>query len=103
MAPRIWLEAVVFYTLADGADFLHNMIDHRNTVASGGPARKPARGKVFWPWRQTLLAMAATVAFIPAARADVSIYQATVPLQGTAEADRTAAIGEALNVAAVRA
>jgi hypothetical protein len=33
----------------------------------------------------------------------VTLYQATVPLAGTAEADRVAAFGEALKVAAVRA
>jgi hypothetical protein len=37
------------------------------------------------------------------ARADVSIYQAVVPLKGAAEADRTAAFGEALRAAVVRA
>jgi hypothetical protein len=37
------------------------------------------------------------------ARAEVSVYQATVPLKGAAEADRTAAFGEALRSAAVRA
>ena len=37
------------------------------------------------------------------AGADVSVYQAVVPLRGAAEADRTAAFGEALRSAAVRA
>jgi hypothetical protein len=35
--------------------------------------------------------------------ADVTLYQAMVPLQGATEADRTAGFGEALRVAAVRA
>ncbi len=35
--------------------------------------------------------------------ADVALYQATVPLHGATEADRTAGFGEALRVAAVRA
>ncbi len=38
-----------------------------------------------------------------AARADVVVYQAVVPIKGTTEADRTAAFGEALRSAAVRA
>ena len=38
-----------------------------------------------------------------AAAADVSVYQAVVPLKGLGEADRSAAFGEALKVAAVRA
>lgn len=37
------------------------------------------------------------------ARADVALYQATVPLKSPAEADRAAAFGEALKMAAVRA
>jgi uncharacterized protein len=37
------------------------------------------------------------------AGADVSVYEAVVPLRGAAEADRTAAFGDALRSAAVRA
>ncbi len=37
------------------------------------------------------------------AGADVAVYQAVVPLAGTTEADRNAAFGDALRVAAVRA
>jgi hypothetical protein len=37
------------------------------------------------------------------ARAEVAVYQATVPLKGTTQADRGAAFSEALRVAAVRA
>jgi hypothetical protein len=38
-----------------------------------------------------------------AAAADVALYQAAVPLKGLTDADRSAAFGEALKVAAVRA
>jgi hypothetical protein len=65
---------------------------HRTHVVTAGPARKFACGALFW------LALAC-----PPAWADVALYQASVPLTGTAEADRVAAFGEALKVAAVRA
>ncbi len=68
------------------------MMAHRTHVATAGPARKFACGALIW------LALAC-----PPAGADVVLYQATVPLAGTAEADRVAAFGEALKVAAVRA
>jgi uncharacterized protein len=83
---------VVFYTPAAGADFLHHMIDHRSNVVTEGPARKIARGL------PCLLLLAS-----PLAWGDVALYQAAVPLQGTAETDRAAAFGEALKIAAVRA
>jgi hypothetical protein len=68
------------------------MMAHRTHVATAGPARKFACGALIW------LALTG-----PLAWADVVLYQATVPLAGTAEADRVAAFGEALKVAAVRA
>jgi uncharacterized protein len=83
---------VVFYTPADGADFLHHMTAQRTNVVTEGTARKFARGLLF------VLAVAS-----PLAWGDVSLYQAAVPLKGTAEADRAAAFGEALRIAAVRA
>lgn len=69
----------------------------RGTVGTTAPARNFARGRCrAWLW---LLALAP----LPLAAAVVAPYQAVVPLQGTAEADRAAAIGEALKTAAVRA
>jgi uncharacterized protein len=105
VAPRIWLEAVVFYTPADGADFPHNMIVHCHNVVTAGLARKTARGMHFWPSRALLSGLLALFASLaaPGVRADVSLYQATVPVQGPAESDRAAAFGEALKIAAVRA
>jgi hypothetical protein len=83
---------VVFYTPADGAEFLHHMIAHCTNVVTEGTARKFARGLLF------LLLMVS-----PLAWGDVALYQAVVPLKSTAEADRAAAFGEALRIAAVRA
>ncbi len=83
---------MVFYTPAGGADFLHHMIDHRTNVVTEGPASKLARGLL------CLLLLASHLAL-----GDVALYQAAVPLKSTAEADRAAAFGEALKVAAVRA
>ena len=83
---------MVFYTLAAGADLLHHMIAHRTNVVTEGTARKFARGLL------SVLLIAS-----PLAWGDVALYQAAVPLKSAAEADRTAAFGEALKVAAVRA
>ena len=83
---------MVFYTPAGGADFLHHMIDHRTNVVTEGPASKLARG---------LLCLSLLAS--PLALGDVALYQAAVPLKSTTEADRAAAFGEALKVAAVRA
>jgi uncharacterized protein len=59
------------------------------------------------PARGFACSLLATLALVcspwQAARADVALYQATVPLQGTTAADRNAAFGEALKMAAVRA
>ncbi len=90
--PGVWLEAVVFYTPAVDADFLHQMIAYRTNVVSEGTARKFARGLHF------LLLLVA-----PLAWGDVALYQAAVPLKSSAEADRAVAISEALRIAAVRA
>ncbi len=68
------------------------MIDHRTNVVTEGPARNFARGLL------CLLLLAS-----PLAWGDVALYQAAVPLKSTAEADRAAAFGEALKIAAVRA
>jgi hypothetical protein len=76
------------------------MMVQRTHVATAGPARKFARGALTW------LALAGILAGGLAsgpAMADLAIYQATVPLQSPAEADRAAAFGDALRVAAVRA
>ena len=83
---------MVFYTPAGGADFLHHMIDHRTNVVTEGPTRNFARG---------LLCLLLSAS--PFAWGDVALYQASVPLKSTAEADRAAAFGEALKIAAVRA
>jgi len=68
------------------------MIDHRTNVVTLGPARNFARGLLY------LLLLAS-----PLAWGDVALYQAAVPLKSTSEADRAAAFGEALKIAAVRA
>lgn len=76
------------------------MMAPRTHVATAGPTRKFARGAL-----SSLIlavALAGGLASAPAI-ATVAIYQATVPLKGPAEADRAAAFGEALKVAAVRA
>lgn len=77
------------------------MTDHRNHVATPGPARRSARGAAV-----LLLALGGAAGLLlggAPASAAVTLYQATVPLKGAAEADRAAAFGEALKVAAVRA
>jgi hypothetical protein len=72
---------------------------NRNSVGPASPARRTAR--------RTLAALATAALLVAGlqntARADVALYQATVPLRGATEADRAAALGEALKVAAVRA
>jgi len=68
------------------------MIAQRTNVVTEGTARKFARGLL------ALLLMAS-----PLAWGDIALYQAVVPLKSTAEADRAAAFGEALKIAAVRA
>ncbi|MDH4310828.1 MAG: DUF2066 domain-containing protein [Gammaproteobacteria bacterium] len=68
------------------------MTAQRTNVVTEGTARKFARGLLF------VLSVAS-----PLAWGDVALYQAAVPLKGTAEADRAAAFGEALRIAAVRA
>jgi hypothetical protein len=85
---------VVFYTPADGADFLHHMIAHRTNVVTEGTARKFARGLLYFFFSLMVSSLA---------WGDVALYQATVPLKSTAEADRAAAFGEALKIAAMRA
>jgi hypothetical protein len=54
------------------------------------------------PALAALVSMLLLAAPVPA-DADVSVYQATVPLKGNTAADRSAAFGEALKSAAVRA
>ena len=68
------------------------MIAYRTNVVTAGTARKFARGLLFLLWMVS-----------PLAWGDVALYQAAVPLKSTAEADRAAAFGEALKIAAVRA
>ncbi len=68
------------------------MTVHRTNVVTEGTARKFARGLL------SLLLVAS-----PLAWGDVALYQAAVPLKSAAEADRAAAFGEALKIAAVRA
>lgn len=68
------------------------MTANSSIVGFAGPARSFAR------------AVLVTLLLLPvAAAADVALYQAVVPLKGLSEADRAAAFGEALKVAAVRA
>jgi hypothetical protein len=71
------------------------MTSTRYIVGIRAPARILARGLLS-------VALVLADAALPA-RADVALYQAAVPMKGTAEADRAAAFGEALKVAAVRA
>jgi hypothetical protein len=71
------------------------MTSKRTNVGRPGPASLLARGFLAACW---LMAAGATPA-----HADVSLYQAVVPLPGPTEADRTVAFGEALKVAVVRA
>jgi hypothetical protein len=70
------------------------MLQYRTNRGTVGPARHVARG---------LLALLALCLPCQAARADVALYQAVVPLRGTTEADRAAGFSEALRIAAVRA
>lgn len=73
------------------------MTSKRSNVGTHPPARIFARGRLT-AW--LLLALAP----LPhAAAAAIAPYQAVVPLKGATEADRAAAFGEALKVAAVRA
>jgi hypothetical protein len=68
------------------------MTANRSIVGFAGPALPFVR------------ALIAVLLLLPiAAAADVALYQAAVPLKGLTEADRSAAFGEALKVAAVRA
>jgi len=67
------------------------MLRSSTTVRKDGPA--------------LLAALVCAVALVLPGRggADVPLYQTVVPVQGTSEADRTAAFGEALRAVAVRA
>jgi len=88
--PRGRVEAVVFYTCAGSAELFPNMCKYTCTL------------RLLVPALAALACMLFLVAPVPAA-ADVSVYQAVVPLKGNTEADRSAAFGEALKSAAVRA
>jgi hypothetical protein len=94
------------------------MIVQRTNAAFEGSARQPARRpRLALPpllrrvpshagLRAVFLVICTSltlVAPLSSLRADVALYQAAVPLQGQAEADRAAAFGEALKIAAVRA
>ena len=68
------------------------MTAYRTNVVTEGTARQFARGLLFLLWM-----------FSPLAWGDVALYQAAVPLKSASEADRAAAFGEALKIAAVRA
>ena len=68
------------------------MIAYRTNVVTEATARKFACGLLFLLWMVSHPAWG-----------DVALYQAAVPLKGTAAADRAAAFGEALKIAAVRA
>lgn len=70
------------------------MSSYRSSSVTARPARRIARG---------LLATLALLSLNLPVRADVTLYQAVVPVQGGTEADRNAAFGEALKAAAVRA
>jgi hypothetical protein len=71
------------------------MTSKRTNVGRPEPARRIARG--------LLAAWLLSAAAAGTASAEVTLYQAVVPLKGASEADRAAALGEALRVAAVRA
>lgn len=70
------------------------MSRNRNTAATARTARRLAGAA---------LALLGWVATGGLAHADVSLYQASVPLRGLGEAERAAGFGEALKAAAVRA
>jgi hypothetical protein len=89
--PGVRVEAVVFYTCAGSAELFPTMRNPTFTTRLVVPALAALA---------CMLLLAAPV--VPAV-ADVSVYQATVPLKGNTEADRSAAFGEALKSAAVRA
>lgn len=78
------------------------MTANRTHVATPGPARKFAREGMVWLFA-TGCAVGLFLTGAGPTQADVVLYQATVPLKSPAEADRAAAFGEALKVAAVRA
>lgn len=78
------------------------MTDYRTHAATPGPARKFAREAAVL-LLATGCAVSVFLAGVVPAQADTALYQATVPLRSPAEADRAAAFGEALKVAAVRA
>ena len=69
------------------------MTSKRTHVASPGPARRIAHG---------LLVACCLSCLLPAhaVAAEVTPFQATVPLTGTSEGERTAAFGEALKIEA---
>ena len=81
---------MVFYTCAGSAELFPTM---RNSTFTT---------RLVVPALAALACMLLLAAPVPAV-ADVSVYQATVPLKGNTEADRSAAFGEALKSAAVRA
>jgi uncharacterized protein len=81
---------VVFYTCAGSAELFPTMRKSTQTPRLLVPALAAFGCALF---------LAAPVRVV----ADVSVYQAIVPLQGNTQADRSAAFGEALKSAAVRA
>lgn len=89
--PRVWLEAVVFYTSAAVAGLLiRSMTSKRNIAGYAAPyGLLAAVALLGLPWH--------------AGQADVALYEAVVPLAGPTAADRDAAFGEALKTAAVQA
>ena len=88
--PGDRVEAVVFYTCAGSAKLFPTMPSSIFTT------------RLVVPALAALACMLLLATAVPAA-SDVSVYQATVPLKGNTEADRSAAFGEALKSAAVRA
>jgi hypothetical protein len=70
------------------------MTSKRSNAGTPKPAPNFAHG--------ALVALGLALGIAPA-RADVALYQASVPLKGATAADRAAGFGEALKVAAIRA
>ena len=80
------------------------MTSKRTQGGRATPRRRLARGRVTaWAGAVPSALLLLLMLSGPAHAVEVAAFEAVVPVTGTAEADRTAAFGEALKVAAVRA